>query len=71
MSTTEILFKAKIQGTFTREGFIADGSQPTITITKFTDGSFVAKIGNKIIKDRFSTSKGLASLISQHIGINL
>jgi hypothetical protein len=51
--TTQISFKVQLKGTFTREGFIASSTGKTMTITKFTDGTFVAKFGNKIFKDRF------------------
>jgi hypothetical protein len=69
--TNNILFQVKIQGTFTREGFTANDSVKPMTITKFADGSFVAKAGNKIIKNRFSTNKGFANLLSENLGINL
>ena len=68
---TEILFRAKIQGTFTREGFTASNSGSILTITKFTDGTFIMKFGRKVFKERFSTCKKLSNIISQHIGINL
>lgn len=68
--TNEIVFKVKIQGTFTREGFSASSTAQTMTITKFTDGTFVAKFGNKIFKDRFRRNSFLTKSLTS-LGINL
>ena len=68
--TNQVLFKVKIQGTFTREGFTASSTAKTMTITKFTDGTFVAKFGNKIFKERFRSDSFLTKLLAP-LGINL
>lgn len=50
----ETLFTLKVQGVFRAEGFIHDTTAPVSTITKFTDGTWVLKVGRMTIKDRFS-----------------
>ena len=42
-----------------------------MTITKFTDGTFVAKFGNKVFKDRFSTGYSFLTKSLSNLGINL
>jgi len=68
--TNQVVFKVQLQGTFTREGFTASSSAKTMTITKFTDGTFVAKFGNKVFKDRFRRDSFLTKSLS-NLGINL
>lgn len=50
----ETLFTLKVQGVFRAEGFIHDTNAPVSTITKFTDGTWVLKVGRITMKDRFS-----------------
>lgn len=63
----EVLFKLKVQGTFTREGFIPCKDAKVITITKFVDGTYVAKSGNKVIIDRYKRSVLIEKYISNFI----
>ena len=68
--TNEIAFTLKIKGTFTREGFIINDSAPLLTIKKFNDGTFSAKLGRKTVKDRYKSDKRLFKYFNQ-LGINL
>jgi len=69
--TNQVVFKVQLQGTFTHEGFTASSSAKTMTITKFADGTFVAKFGNKVFKDRFSTGYSFLTKSLSNLGINL
>jgi len=70
MTQTQILFKVKLQGFFTKDGFTQSNETKPMTITKFTDGTFMIKAGNETLKHRFSSNKLLGTLLSS-IGINL
>ena len=69
--TNEILFTLKIKGTFSRDGFTLSNSAPLLTINKFNDGTFSAKIGHKIVKDRFASNKAYFIKCFTQLGINL
>ena len=62
----QVLFKIRIQGTFTRSGFQPTSTGEVLTITKFQDGTFIAKFGNSV----FSNNSLIAQLVKQ-FGINL
>ena len=68
--TNEIVFTLKIKGTFTRDGFIINDLAPLLTVKKFNDGTFLAKIGHKTVKDRYKSDKRLFKYFNQ-LGINL
>lgn len=53
------LFQIKLLGTFTRDSFIASEHGKVLTVTKFSDGTWCAKVGHKTVKDRFSTGGGV------------
>ena len=69
--TNEILFTLKIKGTFSRDGFTLSNSAPLLTINKFNDGTFSAKIGHKIVKDRFASNQAYFIKCFTQLGINL
>lgn len=69
--TNEIVFTLKIKGTFTRSGFIINDLAPLLTVKKFNDGTFSAKLGHKIVKDRFNSNKAYFIKCFNQFGINL
>lgn len=69
--TNEIAFTLKIKGTFSRNGFTLSNSAPLLTVKKFNDGTFSAKIGHKIVKDRFASDKAYIIKCFNQLGINL
>jgi hypothetical protein len=52
----EIVFKLKTQGFFSRDGFTLSESAPISTITKFTDGNWMVKVGRTTVKGRYSST---------------
>jgi hypothetical protein len=68
--TNEIVLTLKIKGTFSRDGFTINNSAPLLTIKKFKDGTFSAKLGHKIVKDRFASDKAYLIKCFSQLGIN-
>lgn len=70
MTQTQILFKVKLQGCFTRDGFTPLKDVKPMTITKFTDGTFMVKAGRKTLIHRGNNRK-LESLLLGSLGVSL
>ena len=69
----EIVFKLKTQGFFSREnGFTLSDSAPISTISKFTDGNWMVKVGRETVKGRHSSSyKFYEESLEKTLGIQL
>jgi hypothetical protein len=67
MTQTQILFRVKLQGFFTRDGFTLSNDIKPMTITKFTDGTFMIKAGHKTLKHRFSTNETLGKMLGNFL----
>ncbi len=71
MTQTQILFRVKLQGFFTRDGFTFSNNVKPMTLTKFSDGTFMLKAGRKTLQHRFSSNTKLLKHAFESIGINL
>jgi hypothetical protein len=69
----EIVFKLKTQGFVSREnGFTLSESAPISTVTKFTDGNWMVKVGRTTVKGRYSSSyKFYKESLENTLGIQL